>query len=367
MRVGVLGAGQLGQMMALAGYPLGFRLRFYDHAPDAPAAQVAECVIGDFEDREALSRFAEPLDVVTYEFENVPAHAAYDLAGRVPCLLPPPRALEIAQDRYEQKKFFHALDIPVPAFTPIDSLEQLQRGVERAGVPAVLKTRRWGYDGKGQFILEAPEDATSAWKAMQGSALILEGFVRFDRELSLIAVRGRNGETAFYPLTENHHRKGILRWSLAPAQPVSANLQHLAESYASKIFSALNYAGVLTIEFFYAGGNLLANEMATRVHNSGHWTIEGAATSQFENHLRAICGFPLGSVEARGSSAMVNFIGTVPDLTAVLGMPGAHLHLYGKQPRPGRKLGHATFCAPRSEDLAGPLEALQELTSERAT
>lgn len=363
IRIGVLGAGQLGQMMALAGYPLGLRLRFFDHAPDAPAAQVAECSIGNFEDQEALRRFAEQLDVVTYEFENVPAHAAHDLAGQVPCFLPPPRALEIAQDRLVQKSFFKTLSVPTPEFLPVNSLDELQQGLKSVGFPAILKTRRWGYDGKGQVMIHKAEESAQAWNTVKGSAFILEGFVKFDRELSLIAVRGRNGETAFYPLTENHHRNGILRWSVAPAVDVFTNLQQLAESYARKVFSALNYTGVLTIEFFLAQGKLFANEMATRVHNSGHWTIEGAATSQFENHLRAICGFPLGSTETHDCSVMVNFIGTVPDLAAVLQMPGAHLHLYGKQPRPGRKLGHVTLCASHTEDLADPLQALQKLTS----
>ncbi len=363
IRIGVLGAGQLGQMMALAGYPIGLRLRFYDHAADAPAAQVAECTVGNFDDQEALRRFAERLDVVTYEFENVPAPAAHDLAARVPCFLPPPQALEVAQDRLAQKSFFKALGVPTPAFLPVNSIDDLQRGLESTGFPAILKTRRWGYDGKGQAIVRKAEEVTDAWNTLKGSMVILESFVQFERELSLIAARGRKGETAFYPLTENHHRNGILRWSIAPANDVSTDLQQLAESYARKVFSALNYAGVLTIEFFMAKGELLANEMATRVHNSGHWTIEGAATSQFENHLRAVCGFPLGSTEACGCSAMVNFIGTVPDPAAVLQMAGVHLHLYGKQPRPGRKLGHATLCASRSEDLADPLQALQKLAS----
>ncbi|MGH9469581.1 MAG: ATP-grasp domain-containing protein, partial [Terriglobia bacterium] len=218
-------------------------------------------------------------------------------------------------------------------------------------------------DGKGQSLLKTAEEAERAWQTMRESPLILESFVRFDRELSLVAARARGGETVFYPLTENHHREGILRWSLAPAPGVTARLQEAAESCALKIFEALDYAGVLTIEFFHAEGELLANEMATRVHNSGHWTIEGAFTSQFENHLRAISALPLGSAAARGCSGMVNFIGTLPDLNKVLSVPGARVHIYGKEARVGRKLGHATVCAPHPEALAGPLKALRDLAS----
>ncbi|MGH9402432.1 MAG: 5-(carboxyamino)imidazole ribonucleotide synthase [Terriglobia bacterium] len=361
MKIGVLGGGQLGRMMALAGYPLGLQFRFFGESAGSPASQVAEFHAGDFNDNKAIERFAEGLDLVTYEFENVPLNAARFLSARLPRFFPPPEALEIAQDRYIQKQFFQRLGIPTPLFRAVSAREELEDGIEATGFPAVLKTRRWGYDGKGQAALREPADLDSAWNSMGGSPLILEGFVKFEREISLIAARSQTQETAFYPLTENRHRDGILRVSLAPAAGIEPRVQALAEEYAQSIFRELHYAGVLTIEFFYAGGKLLANEMATRVHNSGHWTIEGADTSQFENHLRAITGLPLGSTSARGISAMVNFVGCVPDTRLILSTPGAHLHLYGKAPRTGRKLGHATICSRDPEALQKGLETLQLL------
>lgn len=363
MKIGVLGGGQLGRMMALAGYPLGFELRFLDKTENSPAGQVSDCVIADFNDREALKRFAEGLDLVTYEFENIPAPSAHFLSQQVPRFLPPPHALEIAQDRLLQKQFFQKLGVPAPAFHSVESRGEFERALEFTGAPAVLKTRRWGYDGKGQVVLQGTKEIDEVWRAMGGAPLVLESFVRFEREVSLVSVRSPKGATAFYPLTENHHREGILRLSLAPVPGIPPALQELAQDYARKIFQELDYAGVLTIEFFYAEGKLLVNEMATRVHNSGHWTIEGADTSQFENHLRAISGLPLGSTQPRGYSAMVNFIGCAPSSAQVLEIPGAHLHLYGKKPRPGRKLGHATLCAPEFEALAASLEKLQNLAA----
>ncbi|HTV54753.1 MAG TPA: 5-(carboxyamino)imidazole ribonucleotide synthase [Terriglobia bacterium] len=363
MKIGVLGGGQLGQMMALAGYPLGFHLRFLDRAADAPAGQVAECIAARFEDQDALRRFGAGVDVVTYEFENVPASAARYLSEHVPRFIPPPMALEIAQDRLVQKQFFQRLGIPTAVFAPIITGAEIEPALALTGLPAVLKTRRWGYDGKGQSVVCEAADVRRAWESMGGAPLILESFVQFDRELSLVAVRGVTGETAFYPLTENHHREGILRVSRAPALGLAPGQQQTAESYATKIFAELGYGGVLTIEFFSRGGMLLANEMATRVHNSGHWTIEGAETSQFENHLRAIAGLPLGLASPRGHSAMVNFIGTLPDTNALLAVPGIHLHIYGKSPRRGRKLGHATVCAASPEALSTLLHHLQGLAS----
>ncbi|MGH9396364.1 MAG: 5-(carboxyamino)imidazole ribonucleotide synthase [Terriglobia bacterium] len=363
MKIGVLGGGQLGRMMALAGYPLGLRLRFLDKSMDSPAGQVAECMVADFNDSQGLERFGAGLDLVTYEFENVPSSAAHFLAQRVPRFFPPPRALEIAQDRYIQKQFFQRLGIPTPAFRAVSAREELDLAAGEIGLPALLKTRRWGYDGKGQRVLREASDLDAAWQGMGAVPLIIESYVSFEREVSLIAVRGANQETAFYPITENRHQEGILRVSLAPASGIEADLQEIAQDYAQRIFAELGYAGVLTIEFFLAGGKLLANEMATRVHNSGHWTVEGADTSQFENHLRAIAGLPLGSTAARGASAMVNFIGCMPNPRLVLAIPGVHLHLYGKAARPGRKLGHATLCSPQLETLAASVEKLQKLAA----
>ena len=358
MIVGVLGGGQLGRMLALAGYPLGLRFRFLEPASEAAAEPLAERIPGAFDDPEWLDRFAAGLDVVTYEFENVPVTTVRRLAHKLP-VFPPPDALEAAQDRLTEKSFLQDLGIPTPPFLPVETHADLDDAVDRLGLPAVLKTRRFGYDGKGQRFLHAAHDVAAAWRALSGVPLILEKFVAFQRELSILAVRSRHGETAFYPLVENHHRDGMLRFSQAPAPGLTADLQAQAETHATRALSALNYVGVLAIEFFQLGGRLLANEMAPRVHNSGHWTIEGAQTSQFENHLRAGLGLPLGSTAARGHCAMVNLIGTLPEREAVLAVPGAHLHLYGKTPRPGRKLGHVTVCVSQPRELAERLEELR--------
>ena len=363
--IGVLGGGQLGRMLALAGYPLGLRFRFLDPAAEAPAEHLADRVAGAYEDIEALELFAAGLDLVTYEFENVPVSTAHFLAQRLP-VFPPAAALEAAQDRVAEKTFFQKAGLSTAAFAAVDERPDLTAAVEQLGLPAVLKTRRYGYDGKGQLLLRQPDDVPRAWEKLGGVPLILEGFVAFERELSLLAVRDRNGATAFYPLVENHHREGMLRLSLAPAPGLTPALQAEAEEHGRRVLEALNYVGVLAIEFFQVGARkgkasrLLANEMAPRVHNSGHWTIEGAETSQFENHLRAILGLPLGSTAARGPCAMINLIGTVPEPRSLLAIPGAHLHLYGKTPRPGRKLGHLTLCAA-AEPLSRSLDQVRAL------
>ena len=380
--IGILGAGQLGRMLALAGYPLGLRFRFLDPAPDAPAGQMAEHMQASYADAATLERFSAGLDAITYEFENVPVAATRFLAERVP-VYPPPAALEAAQDRLVEKTFFQKLGIATPPFAPVDSPADLDAAIAQIGLQAVLKTRRLGYDGKGQIILREPADAATAWAALGDAPLILEGWVPFERELSILAARGRNGETAFFPLVENHHRDGILRRSLAPAPGVTPALQSSAEQIGSRALAALEYVGVLAIELFEVAGDwgrgigdwepstpnrqspianrLVVNEMAPRVHNSGHWTIEGAETSQFEQHLRAVLGLPLGATAARGCSAMVNLIGVLPDPAAVLAIPGAHLHLYGKQPRAGRKVGHVTLRAENEELLRARLKQLQQV------
>lgn len=357
MTIGILGGGQLGRMLALAGYPLGLRFRFLDANAASPAGHLAELMTSDITDGGALGRFADGLEVATYEFENVPVDTARRLKTKVP-VYPPPEALEVAQDRLAEKTCFRNLEIPTPIFVQVDTREELDRAIEVTGLPAVLKTRRFGYDGKGQIVLKQPAGVDTAWKLLGGSALILEAFVPFDREVSLLAVRGKDGEQAFYPLVENHHHEGILRLSLAPAPDSNAQLQALAEEYAGRVLNALNYTGVLAIEFFQIGDSLVANEMAPRVHNSGHWTIEGAHTSQFENHLRAILGLPLGSTALRGECAMWNLIGEAPDVQTVLKMPYAHLHLYGKSGAPGRKIGHVTLCAADWETRQAQLRVL---------
>jgi len=355
--IGVLGAGQLGRMLALAGYPLGLRFRFLDTAHDAPVRDLAEFVRAEFTDFAALDRFAAGLDVATYEFENVPVDAVEHLARCVP-VFPPPAALRASQDRLEEKTFFRNLGIATAPFVAVDVRADLDRALEEIGYPAILKTRRMGYDGKGQYLIRERAAAEQAWQTLSG-AVLLEGFVHFDRELSQIAVRGRDGRIVFYPLVENHHADGMLRLSLAPAPNRTPALEQLARDYARRVLEALNYVGVLTIEFFQQGEQLLANEMAPRVHNSGHWTIEGAETSQFENHLRALLGLPLGAAEARQPCAMLNLIGDLPEARTILAHAGAHLHLYGKKPRPGRKIGHVTVRAGTIEEVLDRLEKLR--------
>lgn len=358
MTIGVLGGGQLGRILALAGVPLGMRFRFFDSSPDAPAGAVGEVHVGRFDDAGAVRSFADGLDLATYEFENLPADMVRGLAEKVP-VYPDVAALEAGQDRIAEKGLFERLGIPVPPYAAVQTHAELRAAAKEVGLPAVLKTRRWGYDGKGQFILESQADIDRAWEARAGGSFILERFVPFDRELSILAVRGRRGETAYYPLVENTHRRGILRLSQAPAR-VDPALERSAQDYARRVLDALHYAGVLTIEFFEQGGRLLANEMAPRVHNSGHWTIEGATTSQFENHLRAICGLPLGDTRAVGHSTMVNLIGTLPPIEALCALPNAHVHVYGKSPRPERKLGHVTLWAADRRDIATCPEILRE-------
>ena len=357
MTIGILGGGQLGYMLALAGYPLGLHFRFLDPSPEAPVGRIAQRVTADYTDQAALEKFSSGLELVTYEFENVPVEAANFLAERVP-VYPPPAALEAAQDRLAEKSLFRKLGITTAEFAAVSNPAELDAALRTLGLPAVLKTSRMGYDGKGQWILRTAQDVAKAKSEMPSVKLILERFVPFTRELSALAVRSRSGETAIYPLVENHHRSGILRLSLAPAPRLDPPIQRAAENVAQRVLESLKYVGVLAIEFFEHQGDLLANEMAPRVHNSGHWSIEGAVTSQFENHLRAVLGLPLGSTGLTGHCAMLNLIGDLPESAEVLAVPDAHLHLYGKSPRPGRKLGHVTLRAASPERLALRLSEL---------
>lgn len=363
-RIGVLGAGQLGRMLALAGYPLGLRFRFFDPTPEAPASWLAEQIVADYSDEKALAAFAQGLELVTYEFENVPVEAARFLEQFAP-VYPPPKALEITQDRLAEKALFNQLEIPTPAYERIDQRSELEATLARLGYPAVLKTRRLGYDGKGQMTLQSADDIQAAWAELGGKPLILEKYVPFERELSVLGVRGRDGTIVFYPLVENHHRQGILRLSLAPALQLDPDLQERAESYARCILENLDYCGVIAIELFETRDannqpQLLANEIAPRVHNSGHWTIDCAVTSQFTNHLLATLGWPLGSTSPHGAAAMVNLIGELPKPPQVLGIPGARLHIYDKALRPGRKVGHINVCA---SERAGLEKALGDLNA----
>lgn len=366
--VGILGGGQLARMMALAGAPLGLRFLVLDTVADACAGQFAPMVVGDYTDRAALEEFASRIDVATFDFENVPAESAQWLTARAP-VFPNPRALATAQDRLAEKTLFRELGIPVPPFAAIDTREQLRAAVAELGAPCILKTRRLGYDGKGQFRIKTPADIDAAWDALGAQAptvgLILEGFVAFQRELSVVAVRGRDGEFRAWPLTENWHVDGVLSASLAPA-PVDDALRDTALSHARKLAEALDYVGVFALELFCRDGELLANEMAPRVHNSGHWTIEGSETSQFQNHLRAVLGMPLGDTRMVGHACMLNWIGAMPDAGAVLREAGGHWHDYGKQPREGRKVGHATLRADSRQELAGALSRVGEALDRRA-
>jgi 5-(carboxyamino)imidazole ribonucleotide synthase len=360
--VGILGGGQLARMLALSGAPLGLRFLAMDTAADACAGQFAPMIVGDYTDREALAEFASRIDVATFDFENVPAESARWLSGRVP-VFPSPRALAVAQDRLAEKTLFRELGIPVPPFADIASRDGLDAAVAAIGTPCILKTRRLGYDGKGQFRIRSSADVDAAWNALGAQAatvgLILEGFVAFERELSVVAVRGRDGEFRAWALTENWHVDGVLSASLAPAT-VEPALAATAFAFARTLAGSLDYVGVLALELFCKDGALLANELAPRVHNSGHWTIEGAETSQFENHLRAVLGLPLGDTRMLGHACMLNWVGTLPEADAVLRQPGGHWHDYGKSPRSGRKVGHATLRTDTPGALAASLARIGE-------
>ncbi len=356
MKIGILGGGQLARMIALAGYPLGLRFIVLDPDANAGAAGLGEHLHGAYDDPALLAQLAEKADVVTYEFENVPAHVAEFLAGHTR-VYPPANALAIAQDRLLEKNFFNEIGIGTAAYAAVDNLQDLQQAMPGIGYPAILKSRRMGYDGKGQVIIQSARQLASAWQAMQGAASIVEGFVPFQREVSIIAARSASGEMVFYPLSENRHAGGILRVATACRDDAE---QPIAEDYARGLLEKLNYVGVMALELFDVDGRLIANEFAPRVHNSGHWSIEGSETSQFENHLRAILDLPLGSTELRGYTGMANFIGGLPETESLLALRHAHLHLYDKLPRKGRKVAHATV---RMDDAEAFRQTLAKLTA----
>lgn len=351
-QIGIVGAGQLGRMLALSGYPLGLKFTFLDKSADAPGGQVGDIVLGEFTDADKIAQLASQVDVLTYDVENVPVAALAKVPQQIP-FLPPVGALAAGQDRLSEKTLFRQLKIPTPEYRAIESMPDLEQAIQVIGYPAVLKTRRLGYDGRGQRVIHSPAELGSAYNALAGVPLIVEQFIAFDREVSIIGVRNRSGATAFYPLSENRHRDGILRLSIAPY--ADRKLQNQAQQFAKRIMQHFDYAGILTIEFFVSKGKLIANETAPRVHNSGHWTIEGAVTSQFENHLRGILDLPLGDTSPIGYSAMVNFIGDMPVLADVLKIPGAHYHDYGKEARPDRKLGHVTLVCKTRKELSARL------------
>jgi 5-(carboxyamino)imidazole ribonucleotide synthase len=355
-----VGGGQLGRMLALAGRPLGARFRFLEPGDDPPVGELGEVEKSSYDDPEALERFASGLDVVTYEFENVPVAAAQALANRVP-VHPAPQALDVAQDRWHEKETFRSLGIPVAPSRRVDDRSGLARAVSEVGLPAVLKTRRLGYDRKGQAVLRSGEDLDPAWERLGGRPLILEAFIPFRRELSCLMVRSTTGEARVWPLAENRHEGGILRVSRVPALE-SGEATQAAGAYVARLMDHLGYVGVLAVEFFETDEGLVANEMAPRVHNSGHWSQDGAETGQFENHIRAILGLPLGSTEIRdGWAGMVNLIGGIPPEDEILACPGARLHLYDKAPRRGRKVGHVNLSASTRDALEERMARIEAL------
>ena len=330
-------------------------------APDdhAPAGKCAELIVADYTNEAALAHFAEGLDVVTYEFESIPIEPVRTLEATTP-VRPSALALETAQDRALEKQCFERLGIPTARSASVATLGEARAALTMVSMPAMLKTRRHGYDGKGQAPVRERSDLERAWVTVAGAPSILEKFVTFTRELSIIAVRSMSGDIEYYPLVENFHNEGILRFSIAPAQNVPSATQSQAEKYAKNVLEELDYVGVLAIEFFDTADGLVANEMAPRVHNSGHWTIEGADTSQFENHLRAITGMELGSTAVHGVAGMVNIIGQEPNVDRLREIPSVHVHMYGKSPAPKRKLGHITVIA---DDVDGVRAAVSRVRS----
>jgi 5-(carboxyamino)imidazole ribonucleotide synthase len=345
-------------MLALAGYQLGIEFRFFDPNAGAPVGQIGQLIAADYTDQAALERFLDGVDVVTYEFESIPVAAVRFVAERTK-VFPPLKALATAQDRLLEKQLFTDLGIPTPPFAAVDQIQDLQRAAARIGFPMVLKTRRMGYDGKGQAVIRDQASLEAAWEQLGGSPLLVESYVEFQHELSVIGVRDTAGREAFYPPIENVHREGILRKSTAPAPSVTPQLAVVATEYCRRIMDRLAYVGVLALELFSVDGELFANEMAPRVHNSGHWTIEGAETSQFENHLRAVLSLPLGATTVRGSALMFNIIGHIPPLERVVAIEGAHLHLYGKAPTEKRKVGHVTLVGETAAGLEAGANALR--------
>jgi len=361
MRLAILGGGQLAWMLAQAAEPLGIAVAVLDPSSDCAAGRIADHVVAAYDDPDGLDRVADGADVVTYEFENVPAAAVTRLAERGVPVLPFPASLAVTQDRVREKELLAGLGIAVAPYALIDGPDDFPAALERVGAPGILKTRRLGYDGKGQVRVAAADDLAGAVAGLGGTDLILEGLVAFERELSIVVARGADGAIAAHPPVENEHRDGILACTLAPAPGLDETRRAEAERIGVAVAEALDHIGVLCVELFDTGSGIVANEIAPRVHNSGHWTIEGAVTSQFENHVRAVCGLPLGDPAARGATAMVNIVGSEPPLEDLLAIPAAHLHRYGKAPRDGRKLGHVTVTAAAADALAAPLVRVRAL------
>jgi 5-(carboxyamino)imidazole ribonucleotide synthase len=360
MKIGIVGGGQLGRMLGLAATPLGIECEFLEHAADVPAAAAGRIHVAALDDADAIAALAQQVDVLTSEIENV-SIAGFEAGSKHCRVAPAPKVIAAAQDRLYEKRMFESYGIPTAPYAVLDSAEDAAALSVSESTPRLIKTRRLGYDGRGQRLVRSDTQAANAFDELGSVPSIAEGLVDFICEVSLIGVRGLSGELAFYPLCQNSHRDGILERTIVPFE--NDKLQQQAEAWVASLLESTDYVGVLTVEFFVTNDGLVANEMAPRVHNSGHWSIEGAETSQFENHIRAVAGLPLGSTALRGHSAMLNLIGTMPKRAAVLAQPGAHLHHYGKQPRPGRKLGHCTLVDPDRDALMRRLEALRSLIS----
>jgi 5-(carboxyamino)imidazole ribonucleotide synthase len=358
MKIGVLGAGQLGRMLALSAYPLGHQMRFLALSEEDPSSLLGKTFIHN-NNPEMVSNFADSSDIVTYESENTDVTIVNEISKNTK-VFPSDKSLYISQHRGREKALLDALKIPCAPYQMVNSLDDLKNAIKNIGIPSILKIATDGYDGKGQFLIKSETQIHEAWEKMAGAESILEGFVNFKRELSLIAVRGIDGSLEYYPLVENSHHEGILRLTIAPAQNISASLQKKAEEYMSSILKEIKHVGVLTIELFESD-DLLVNEIAPRVHNSGHWTIEGTQTSQFENHIRAITESPLGQTTITSKfSAMINIIGVHGPIQKVLKTKNAHLHLYNKEERTGRKLGHITLTSNSTDELNKTIGSLKE-------
>jgi 5-(carboxyamino)imidazole ribonucleotide synthase len=361
-QIGCLGGGQLGRMLALAGAPLGLEFTFLEPAEGASAAQVGRQLVGAYDDPRLLAQLAADSDLVTFEFESVPESSAALLSQSCP-VFPPPRALAVGQDRLLEKRMFQSLEIPTATYAEVGSNSDLVAALDQVPVPARLKSRRLGYDGHGQALVLESGELEGAWVELGRAPAILEQVVPFERELSALSVRARGGEVASYPLVENHHEAGILRLTLAPAPGLTPELESQAAALSAALLDQFEYVGLLAVELFQVEGRLLANEIAPRVHNSGHWTMDGAHCSQFENHLRAGLGWPLGGTSSSGYTAMLNILSVEPDPAEVLSLPDAHLHLYDKEPRPGRKLGHVNISGPDPIQVTTQLQALARALS----
>jgi 5-(carboxyamino)imidazole ribonucleotide synthase len=361
-RVGVIGSGQLGRMMALAGIPLDVEFVFFDEALTSPSSMLGQTIQPSSEN--ALQVFLNSVDVVTYESENTDADLVANIT-KVKPVHPGENSLRKSQHRLTEKNNFRELGIQTADFLRVTSKQELITATEKLGLPIVLKTTTMGYDGKGQAVVKVVEDIDSAWEALKDNELIAEAFVTFSRELSVIAVRDTQGNTKVYPLAENDHTDGILRVSRVPAANLSNDKQQQATDYITTLLDSLNHVGVLTLELFDTENGLIANEMAPRVHNSGHWTIEGTPSSQFENHVRAICGMPLGCTDSRPNhAAMINIIGKHGDREKVLSMPNGFLHTYSKTERLNRKIGHINLMANTREELEASIKELAPFISE---